>query len=62
VARLGLALRGLSGGKGVTATVPVGSTPTISGVGDVVMWDRAKAVRLFDALDRDQKVPADLVK
>jgi LCP family protein required for cell wall assembly len=62
VARLGLALRGLSGGKGVTTTVPIGSTPTISGVGDVVMWDRTNAVRLFDALDQDKAVPADLRK
>ncbi|HSP38339.1 MAG TPA: LCP family protein [Frankiaceae bacterium] len=62
VARLGLALRGLSGGKGVTSTVPIGSTGPVSGVGDVVHWDRTNAVRLFDALDRDQKVPADLIK
>lgn len=62
VARLGLAMRGLSGGSGVTTTVPVGSTGVVSGVGDVVNWDRQNAVRLFDALDQDEAVPADLVK
>jgi LCP family protein required for cell wall assembly len=62
VARLGLALRGLSGGKGVTATVPIGSTSAVSGIGDVVQWDRTNAVRLFDALDRDVAIPSDLVK
>jgi LCP family protein required for cell wall assembly len=61
VARLGLALRGLSGGKGVTTTVPT-SPGVVSGAGDVLYWNRTDAIRLFDALDRDQKVPADLVK
>jgi LCP family protein required for cell wall assembly len=61
VARLGLALRGLSGGKGVTTTVPT-SPGVVSGAGDVLYWDRTNAIRLFDALDRDQKVPTDLVK
>ncbi len=62
VARLGLALRGLSGGKGVTTTVPVGRTGPVSGVGDVVYWDRTNAGRLFDALGHDKTVPADLRK
>lgn len=62
VVRLGLALRGLSGGKGVTTTVPIGRTGAVSGVGDVVYWDRANAVRLFDALGHDKAVPADLRK
>jgi LCP family protein required for cell wall assembly len=62
VARLGLAMRGLSGGKGVTATVPIGSTGVVSGAGDVIYWDRPNAIRLFDALDRDKPIPSDLVK
>jgi LCP family protein required for cell wall assembly len=62
VARLGLALRGLSGGKGVTTTVPIGSTGVVSGAGDVVYWDRANASRLFGALDQDKAVPQDLRK
>jgi LCP family protein required for cell wall assembly len=62
VARLGLALRGLSGGKGATATVPIGSTGPVSGIGDVVFWDHANALRLFDALGHDKAVPADLIK
>jgi LCP family protein required for cell wall assembly len=62
VARLGLALRGLSGGSGVTATVPIGSTGPVSGIGDVVNWDRTNATRLFEALDKDDPVPSDLVQ
>jgi LCP family protein required for cell wall assembly len=62
VARLGLAMRGLSGGNGVTSTVPIASTGAVSGIGDVVNWDRANATRLFDALDRDKPVPDDLVR
>jgi LCP family protein required for cell wall assembly len=44
----------------VTTTVPVASTPTISGVGSVVLWDREDALRLFHALGDDKQVPADL--
>ncbi len=62
VARLGLAMRSLSGSSGVTATVPIASTGPVSGVGDVVNWDRANALRLFEALDKDDKVPDDLVQ
>ena len=45
----------------VTTTVPVASTPTISGVGSVVQWDRADALRLFNALAADDPVPTDLL-
>src|SRR4051794_1262780 len=61
VARLGLAMRGLSGGNGVTGTVPIGSTAVVGGIGDVVIWDRANAVRLFNALGDDKPVPSDLI-
>jgi LCP family protein required for cell wall assembly len=55
--RLGLAMRG----DPLTLTVPVAGTPTLSGVGSVVEWDRANALRLFNALQADEPVPSDLV-
>ncbi|HEX8498050.1 MAG TPA: LCP family protein [Actinomycetales bacterium] len=51
---LGLAMRSISGGGGVTTTVPVGGTPTIGGQ-SVVQWDKTRAPALFDALQNDQK-------
>ena len=51
---LGLAMRSISGGGGVTTTVPVGATPTIGGQ-SVVQWDKTRAPALFDALQNDQK-------
>lgn len=55
--RLGLAMRG----DPLTLTVPVAGTPTLSGVGSVVEWDRENALRLFNALQEDEPVPSDLV-
>lgn len=49
------------GGGVQTATVPVASTPTVD-VGSVVIWDQAKATRMFDAIRQDQQIPADLVQ
>ncbi|MFD9909918.1 LCP family protein [Streptomyces sp. NPDC059063] len=57
LARLGLEMSDLSGGSGATTTVPVASEPEIPGVGDVVVWDRAKAGQLFDALRNDTSIP-----
>ncbi|HEY0497450.1 MAG TPA: LCP family protein [Kutzneria sp.] len=45
----------------VTTTVPVGSTPTVSGAGSVVLWNKDKATRLFDALRTDAEVPPDVL-
>ena len=52
---------GMGGGVD-TATVPVGSTPTLPGAGSVVQWDRENALRLFGALEKDQPVPVDLLQ
>ncbi|PRY30944.1 LCP family protein [Umezawaea tangerina] len=57
---VGLAF-GMGGGVD-TATVPIGSTPTLDGVGSVVQWDRENALRLFGALEKDEPVPADLLQ
>jgi LCP family protein required for cell wall assembly len=43
-----------------TTTVPIGSTPLLA-VGDVVIWDKAQALRLFDAMKNDQPVPKSLL-
>jgi anionic cell wall polymer biosynthesis LytR-Cps2A-Psr (LCP) family protein len=52
---------GMGGGVD-TATVPIGGTPTLDGVGSVVQWDRENALRLFGALEKDEAVPADLLQ
>ncbi|MFF5208571.1 LCP family protein [Streptosporangium sp. NPDC000396] len=53
---LGLAM----GDNPVTTVVPVGSLPTINGEA-VVQWDRAKALRMFEALAQDKPVPKDVL-
>lgn len=53
---LGLAM----GDNPVTTVVPVGSLPTINGQA-VVKWDRAKALRMFEALAQDKPVPKDVL-
>jgi LCP family protein required for cell wall assembly len=44
-----------------TTTVPIASTPTIAGAGSVVLWNKDKATRLFEALRTDADVPADVI-
>ena len=61
LARLGLGMRELTGGNGVTTTVPIGEVDAVNGIGSVVRWDRDDASRLFEALSADQPVPADLI-
>lgn len=43
-----------------STTMPIGSEPLLA-VGDVVIWDHAKAQRLFNALKNDQPVPKSLI-
>jgi anionic cell wall polymer biosynthesis LytR-Cps2A-Psr (LCP) family protein len=43
-----------------TTTVPIGSEPDLA-VGDVVIWNRTEALRLFDAMKNDQPVPKSLI-
>ena len=57
LASMGLAL---GGGNLVTTTVPIGSTPNVSGLGAVVKWDQQKAQQFFAALHDDKAVPANL--
>jgi len=53
---LGLAMHELSGGGGITTTVPVGGFSTVNG-SSVLRWDTTRAKALFGALAKDQQVP-----
>ncbi len=57
LARLGWALHGPT----VTLTVPIGEF-TSADSGDVVMWDKDEASRLFTALSNDAPVPQDVLQ
>ncbi len=61
LASLARAMRGLSGGGGVTATAPIGGASVVAGAGDVILLDRPNALRMFDALAKDKPIPSDLV-
>ena len=54
LASLGLAMRDISRGDGVKGTVPIAGPQRVQGVGDVLLWDRTKALALFDALKNDR--------
>lgn len=51
------AMRGLTGGNGLTTTVPVGGSGSAAGVGAYITWDRARALELFTDLKDDKPVP-----
>ncbi|MEV0436713.1 LCP family protein [Nocardia sp. NPDC050413] len=53
---LGWAMRGDT----VTTSVPIGGF-TDTDVGNVLLWDKAKAPGFFDALAKDQQIPEDLL-
>jgi LCP family protein required for cell wall assembly len=57
LARLGWAMRSLSHGDAVTTTVPFSGFGPVSDGSSGVLWDRAQAARLFNALAADQPVP-----
>jgi LCP family protein required for cell wall assembly len=56
LAGLAMAMREVSAGRGVTATVPIGSLGMLNG-SSVVRWDTARAKQLFGALAQDQAPP-----
>ena len=61
--RMAWQVRGLTGGKGGTTTVPVTNAGlSVPGAGDVVVWDPAGARELFDQLRRDVPITATKVK
>jgi LCP family protein required for cell wall assembly len=59
--RMMWAMKGVSGGDGVTTTVPIGGAGSSPSAGSYITWDRAKASRMFEALQQDQKIPADVI-
>lgn len=57
LARLGWAMRSLSGGDAVTTTVPVAGFGALSDGSSAVLWDREQAARLFTAVALDRPIP-----
>ncbi|GAA3191453.1 MULTISPECIES: LCP family protein [Streptomyces] len=59
---LGRSLRKITGGAGRAVTVPVARPGvSVSGAGDVLMWDEPKARLLFDALRKDDPIPTSVI-
>ena len=54
--RVPFAMRSIGRGGGIATTVPVAGTQTVGDAGSVVVWDRPKALALFDALKQDRSV------
>ncbi|WP_084337752.1 LCP family protein [Actinomadura oligospora] len=59
--RMMWAMRGVTGGDGVTTTVPIGGTGSSPAAGSYITWDKTRAGQLFGALKQDQHVPANVV-
>jgi LCP family protein required for cell wall assembly len=52
----------ITGSGGTTGTVPIANEGyNVSGVGSSVLWDKAKAKRVFDAVNQDKAVPSGLL-
>lgn len=50
IGRLGMAMKGISGGSGKVLTVPVSDTSANTAAGSSVLWDKDKAAELFASL------------
>ncbi|WP_433462619.1 LCP family protein [Spirillospora sp. CA-128828] len=59
--RMMWAMKNVSGGSGVTTTVPIGGTGSSAAAGSYITWDRSKSSKLFDALKQDQEIPQDVI-
>lgn len=51
--RFVLAMRAVSGGNGLSLTVPIGNPNLSTSSGSAVQWDRTQALALFQALQKD---------
>jgi LCP family protein required for cell wall assembly len=51
-ARLGLAMRRIAGGNGLTLTVPIADANARTSSGSAVLWDKKKAKAMFDDIAR----------
>jgi LCP family protein required for cell wall assembly len=58
LASLGFAMRSLSGSGGVTTTVPIDLSSSVSGG---VVWNKQKSGRFFNAIRGDEEIPSDLL-
>ncbi|GAB3689218.1 LCP family protein [Nocardiopsis oceani] len=54
-------LLAMRGGTETTA-VPVGDTPTLEGVGSVVVWDEARSEQMFDAMRNGEPIPEEAME
>ncbi|NYE15476.1 LCP family protein [Actinomadura citrea] len=61
LARMMWAMKGVSGGNGVTTTVPIGGAGSSASAGSYITWDRSKAATLFGALKQDQEIPSNVI-
>ncbi|MEO3825055.1 LCP family protein [Actinomadura sp. B10D3] len=59
--RMMWAMKGVSGGSGVTTTVPIGGSGSSAAAGAYITWDKSKSSKLFGALKADQPIPKDVV-
>ena len=59
--RMMWAMKGVSGGDGVTTSVPIGGSGSSPSVGAYITWDKRKAGALFEALREDKKIPSDVI-
>jgi len=58
---LGMAMKGISSGQGVTTTVPFGGFGETDGGQSVVEWDDEGSEQLFGALAKDTPVPPEVI-
>ncbi|WP_433785102.1 LCP family protein [Actinomycetospora sp. CA-101289] len=58
LASLGFAMRSLSGEGGVTTTVPIDLSASVSGG---VVWNKSKSERFWNAVREDEDIPSDLL-
>ncbi|MGW9553667.1 LCP family protein [Nocardiopsis sp. NPDC055551] len=54
-------LLAMRGGTQTTA-VPVGETPTLDGVGSVVLWDESRSQLMFDAMNEGEPIPEEAMQ
>ncbi|MFF5263707.1 LCP family protein [Actinomadura viridis] len=59
--RMMWAMKGVSGGDGVTTSVPIGGAGSSPSAGSYITWDKRKASTMFDALKNDEKIPASVI-
>jgi LCP family protein required for cell wall assembly len=55
------AMGGAADGGLTTTTVPMGGSQSVRGVGSVILWDKTKAPKLFEALKTDAEVPDEVI-